>query len=83
MKYLMMLLISFNCTAYALDQTSEPRISVFQGTEKGTSVIVVTWPDGVTERLKYNDKDVTSGETGYLNWFNDRYEAYKKRNGLH
>lgn len=63
------------------DTTQEPQISVYQGSQPGTSVIVVKWPDGVVERLLYKNKDVAKGDTGYVTWFNQRYEAYLKRSG--
>jgi len=68
------------CTAASYtDYQDVPRIDIYQGTTPGTSVIVVTWPDGVVDKLKYKDKDVKAGKDGYIQWFNERYEAYEKR----
>lgn len=60
----------------------EPNISIYQGTEKGTSVLVVEWPDGIRERLLYKDHTITVKDNTYIRWFNDRYDAYEKRRGL-
>lgn len=64
------------------DFKDEPNISIVQSAEKGISVIIVQWPDGVTERLEYKNDEVKKGKTGYLHWFNDRQDAYEKRNRM-
>lgn len=77
MRLLLYALFILTCSsAFAYEG---PTISIYQGTEKGTSVIEVVWPDGVVERLKYKNKD--AGGKGYLNWFNARMDAYEKRTG--
>jgi hypothetical protein len=57
----------------------EPVISNFQGSERGTSVIEVVWPDGKVEKLLY--KDIDSESDGFVNWFVERCKAYNKRAG--
>lgn len=52
----------------------EPQISIYQGSEPKTSVIVVVWPDGVKETLK-----LQNNAQGYTTWFEQRYDAYEKR----
>ena len=59
------------------EQRDEPAISNYQGSESGTSVIVLEWPDGKVEKFIYKNKD--SGSTNYLTWFNERYDAYEAR----
>ena len=56
-------------------KTDEPAISIYQGTELGTSVIVLQWLDGKTERLVIKNGDTQV----YLNWFNDRLNAHESR----
>ena len=64
-------------------KAEEPIISVFQGSEKGTSIVEVIWPDKRVEKLLYKDDDAektdNKGKTGYQNWFHDRYQAYIER----
>ncbi len=56
----------------------EPSIDILSGSDRNTSVIVVTWPDGVVDRLVYNNKD--SGKFNkFREWIEDRAEAYEKR----
>lgn len=79
--YLFALLLAMAGTAEAYGTTDEPIISNFQGSEPGTSVIEVVWPDGKVEKLVYKDKDVENGATGYIKWFRDRMDAYYERVG--
>jgi len=68
------------CTAASYtNYQAAPLIDIYQGTTPGTSVIVITWPDGVVERLVYKNKDVKNGSDGYLKWLQDRYDAYEER----
>lgn len=60
------------------DYRTEPSISNYQGSVPGTSVIVVTWPDGKVDKLVY--KDVDKSVDVYVKWFNERYDEYEKRN---
>lgn len=55
-------------------QDEEPAISVYQGTERGTSVVVLQWMNGKTERLVIKNGD----KQGYLLWFNERLEAHER-----
>lgn len=75
---LAVVLVSFSVRA-----DEEPIISVFQGSEKGTSVVEVIWPDQKVEKLLYKDDQAeqtdSKGKTGYQNWFSDRYRAYIQR----
>ncbi len=52
---------------------NEPKISIYQGTEKGTSVLVLQWPNGKIERLVFKDSD----KQGYLLWFNERLDSHE------
>lgn len=79
--YLFALLLAMAGTAEAYGTTDEPIISNFQGSEPGTSVIEVIWPDGKVEKLVYKDKDVENGATSYIKWFRDRMDAYYERVG--
>lgn len=70
------LFISINCMAQ-----SEPIISIYQGSEPGMSVVVVKWPDNVEEKLLYKNLDLKDKKDDtYIKWFNDRLDAYEKRN---
>lgn len=55
-------------------QDEEPAISVYQGTEKGTSVIVLQWMNGKTERLLFKNGD----KHGYILWFNERLREHEE-----
>ena len=57
----------------------DPSISILQGSDKTTSVIVVTWPDGVVDKLVYKNAE-SDRVNEYGKWLNDRSEEYKTRN---
>ena len=51
----------------------EPLISIYQGTEKDTSVLVLQWPSGKIERLVIKNSDMKAGK--HVEWFKERVKA--------
>ncbi len=74
LAYAFGMLAAKNSKAEASNLTlkEDPAISVYQGTERGTSVIVLQWPDGKTERLVIKNGD----KEGFLVWFNERLDVH-------
>jgi hypothetical protein len=64
---------TFKAKAESLN-LEEPAISIYQGTEPGTNVIVLQWPDGKTERLV-----IKKGERkDWEQWFRERLETHDR-----
>lgn len=80
--YLTMMAVMTAQKAHAVD-ADEPAISNYQGSDPTTSVVVLEWPDGVVEKLLYKNKDQYTDQfdKNLHEWFQDRKEAYLKRQG--
>lgn len=61
-----------------LEYDAEPTISILQGSDRNTSLVVVTWPDGKVDKLLYNNRDADRSEV-YGKWFEDRLTDYERR----
>lgn len=62
--------------SYSTTLREEPAISIYQGIEKDTSVVVLQWPSGRTERLVIKNKDLKKGS---MIWLNDRLNEHESR----
>lgn len=56
-------------------QAEEPSIDILQSTEKGKSMIVLTWDNGKKDRLLVKDVDIKSRYV--IEWFRDRLAEHK------
>ena len=73
------ILLSFILFAAYSVKAAEPEISIYQGTEKNTEVLVLEWPDGTKDKLVYKTTDIKSGSDAYINWFNDMYNKHEEK----
>lgn len=56
----------------------EPEISVYQGSEKGSSVLVLTWPNGNTQKLVFKDTYLNNGTEDFMKWIDQRINEYNR-----
>lgn len=66
---LLILLLSMKVKA------EEPSIDILQSSEKGKSIIVLTWDNGKKDSLLVKDVDLKSRTV--VDWFNDRLLEHK------
>jgi hypothetical protein len=70
MKLTSLLIFVASISAHA----DEPNIDIIQASEKGKSVIVLTWDNGKKDSLLVKDVDLSRQEV--VDWFNNRLKEH-------
>lgn len=57
----------------------QPEVSIVHGSERGTSVLVLTWPKGATDLLICKDKELESNKKNLFKWVEERTDDYNRK----